>query len=404
MEKTAKMVLALLIIIILTAVVIYATLPYLNYFFGALILYIIFRPLHHFFVRRIRIQNQFAAALVIIVSIFVVLIPLFFLMGIIVGEIQQLLHNEASIIVSIQSGGQFLNHYLSQLNISTGVIQTKIQETAMGFSLTVQQILVSLRNTKLVIFSIVANFIFVPLLSLAILLIFPLSEGLSIGLFLLGTSAGDPFIPKLAQVAKGDIAFAVGLMVLLMVVTIIYVPIVLPLLLSGVTVNPWDIAKSLILLMLLPLVIALFIRARYKEVANGLLPLMTQATNLSLLVLFVAFFVVYFSDLVNVIGTTAVMVAVVFVLVSFVIGYVLGGSSRPIRRVLALGTAQRNLSAALAIATLNFTDPDVMVMIMVVALAGLILLMFIGGEIGKRAEMPEEETKKQENFSLALGK
>jgi BASS family bile acid:Na+ symporter len=205
-------------------------------------------------------------------------------------------------------------------------------------------------------------------------------------------------------VAKGDIAFAVGLMVLLMVVTIIYVPIVLPLLLSGVTVNPWDIAKSLILLMLLPLVIALFIKARYEEVADGLLPLMTQATNLSLLVLFVAFFVVYFSDLINVIGTTAVIVAVVFVLVSFVIGYFLGGSSRPIRRVLALGTAQRNLSAALAIATLNFTDPDVMVMIMVVALAGLILLMFIGGEMGKRVEMPEEETQKQENLSSAPGK
>jgi len=94
-------------------------------------------------------------------------------------------------------------------------------------------------------------------------------------------------------------------MVLLMVVTIIYVPIVLPLLLSGVTINPWDIAKSLILLMLLPLATALFIRTRYEEVANGLLPLMTQATNLSLLVLFVAFFVVYFSELIGVIGSTA---------------------------------------------------------------------------------------------------
>jgi len=114
--------------------------------------------------------------------------------------------------------------------------------------------------------------------------------------------------------------------------------------------------------------------------------------------------VVYFSDLVNVIGTTAVIVAVVFVLVSFVIGYFLGGSSRPIRIVLALGTAQRNLSAALAIATLNFTDPDVMVMIMVVALAGLILLMFIGGEMGKRVETPEEKILEQENTFSEPGK
>jgi predicted Na+-dependent transporter len=79
------------------------------------------------------------------------------------------------------------------------------------------------------------------------------------------------------------------------------------------------------------------------------------------------------------------MAAVVFLLISFLIGYFLGGSKGSIRRVLALGTAQRNLSAALAISALNFTDPEVMVMILVVALAGLIMLTFIGGELGKRA-------------------
>ena len=61
-----------------------------------------------------------------------------------------------------------------------------------------------------------------------------------------GAAAGAPFLPKLAQVAKGDIAFAMGLMV----VTIAYMPIVLPLLLSGVTIDPREIAQSLILLML----------------------------------------------------------------------------------------------------------------------------------------------------------
>ncbi len=134
MERTAKIALALLIIIILTAAIVYATLPYLNYFFGAFILYIIFRPLYHFFVKRCRIKNQFAAALVIIVSIFVVLIPLFFLMSIIVNEIQQLLLNQASIIVSIQSGGQSLTHYLSKLDIPTGAIQTRIQERIMDIA------------------------------------------------------------------------------------------------------------------------------------------------------------------------------------------------------------------------------------------------------------------------------
>jgi BASS family bile acid:Na+ symporter len=42
-------------------------------------------------------------------------------------------------------------------------------------------------------------------------------------------------------------------MVLLMVVTIGYMPLVLPLLLEGVSVNPLKITRSLVLFMLLPL-------------------------------------------------------------------------------------------------------------------------------------------------------
>lgn len=279
--------------------------------------------------------------------------------------------------------------FLGTVGVLATVIFVLTSMLAMGFSLTLQQIIEPLKNTRLVAFTLVANFVLVPLLSLFILFVIPLSEGLSIGLVLVGTAAGAPFLPKLAQVAKGDIAFAVGTMVLLMVVTIAYVPIVLPFLLTDVTINPWDIARSLIFLMLIPLAIALLVRARYEGIASGLLTLMTQATNLSLLVLVIAFFVVYFKDLVAVIGSKGILVAVIFLIISLVIGYVLGGTSGGTKRVLAVGTAQRNLSAALAISALNFSDPDVMVMILVVGLVGLILLMVVGGELGKRAETNE---------------
>ena len=131
MEKVVKMVLALLIIIVLTAVIVYATLPYLNYFFGAFVLYIIFRSLYHFFVTRARLQKQFAAVLVIIISTFVVLIPFYFFLIIIIGEIQQLLLYQESIVASIQSGGQFLAHFLSRLDIPLDTLQTKIPERVM---------------------------------------------------------------------------------------------------------------------------------------------------------------------------------------------------------------------------------------------------------------------------------
>jgi len=72
------------------------------------------------------------------------------------------------------------------------------------------------------------------------------------GCYCWGWPPPPPFLPKRAQIARGNLAFAVALMVLLMVITVGYLPLVLPLLLPGVSVNPAKIARSLILLMLLP--------------------------------------------------------------------------------------------------------------------------------------------------------
>jgi predicted PurR-regulated permease PerM len=132
MERIVKMVLSLLTIILLTMVIVYATLPYLNYFLGAFILYIIFKFLYHFFVKKTRLNKQFAAVLVIIISICVVLIPLYFLLGIIINEIQQLLLNQAFIITSIRSENQFFTHYLSGLGIPTDVLQKQVQERVIS--------------------------------------------------------------------------------------------------------------------------------------------------------------------------------------------------------------------------------------------------------------------------------
>ena len=261
----------------------------------------------------------------------------------------------------------------------------------MGFSLTVPQIIAPLRNTRLLVLSLAANFVAVPILVMLIIQFLPLSEGLQIGLILVGFAAGAPFLPKLVQVAKGDMAFTAGLMVLLMVATVVYMPIVLPFVLKGVQVSPWDIAKSLILLMLLPLGIALFIRARYEEVAKGLAPTMATATNLSLVVLFIGYFVAYFSEIIGVIGTGGIMAAILLVIGAVVVGFLMGGKSMDTKKVLALGTGQRNLAAAFAVATSNFaSNPEVLVEIMVVSLIGLVILMIIAGQFGRGKNAAEK--------------
>jgi len=63
------------------------------------------------------------------------------------------------------------------------------------------------------------------------------------------------------------------------------------------------------------------------------------------------------------------------------------GSDRDIKKVAGLDTAQRNVSAALVVGTSNFsTDPNVVVMPVVGALLMLIILMVLGGEMGRRSQ------------------
>jgi len=277
---------------------------------------------------------------------------------------------------------------IMQLSILVFVITSML---AMGLNLTIKQIVDPLRNAKLVILALVANFVLVPVLAYILLRIIPLDEGLAIGLILVATAAGAPFLPKLAQSAKGNLAFSVGLMTLLMLVTILYMPLVLPILLTGVEVDALAIARSLIILMLIPLAIGLFIKARYASTADSLQPHFAQTSTVAMVLLMVSAIVLNFSAIVSIIGTGGVIVILLFLAGAFVMGYFLAGSDGRMRSVMGLGTAQRNVSAALIVAGQNFADdPNVLVMILVTALVGLVVLMVVGGEIGKRIQTADE--------------
>jgi bile acid:Na+ symporter, BASS family len=259
---------------------------------------------------------------------------------------------------------------------------------AVGLSLTVGQILVPLRNARLVILSLVANFVLMPLAALLIARVLRLDQPLGVALLLLGGAAGAPFLPKLAGVAKGNLAFAVGLMVLLMVLTVGYMPLVMPLLLEGVSVDPTAIARSLVVLMLLPLVIGLAVRARYAVAAGRAAPVLNRASTLSLTLMVVLMLVTNMRSIIDLFGTRGILASLLFLLVGFGLGWLLGGPARDTRNVLALGTAQRNIAAALVVGGQNFDEPQVVVMVVVVAIVGLLVLMPLGRRVAGPADGP----------------
>lgn len=257
---------------------------------------------------------------------------------------------------------------------------------AVGLNLTVAQIIAPLRNVRLVSLALLANFVLMPAACFAIEKLLRLDQSLAIGLLLLGTAAGAPFLPKLAQIAKGNLAFSVGLMVLLMVVTVGYVPLVLPLLLEGVSVDPLKIARSLVLLMLLPLAVGLAMKARFEVAAARAKPVFDLVSNLSLILLTILIWIVNFDKIIGIFGTRGILASVVFIVLGYGVGHLLGGPGLDTKRVLALGTSQRNIAAALLIGGQNFTDPNVVVMVIVVADVGLLILLPLARVLAQRSK------------------
>jgi BASS family bile acid:Na+ symporter len=257
---------------------------------------------------------------------------------------------------------------------------------ALGLNLTVGQVLAPLRNIKLVCLALLANFVLMPFGAFGIEKLLRLDQSLGVGLVLLGTAAGAPFLPKLAQIAKTDLAFAVALMVLLMIVTIGCMPLVLPLLIEGASVDPVKIARSLVLLMLLPLAVGLAMKASYQVAAARVKPVLDRVSNLSLILLTVLIWVTNFDKVLAIFGTRGILAGVLFTVLALGAGHLLGGPSGDSRRVLALGTAQRNIAAALLVGEQTFSDPKVVVMVIVVADVGLIILLLIARRLANQKQ------------------
>ena len=158
---------------------------------------------------------------------------------------------------------------------------------AVGMSLTVKEIIQPLRNLRQMLLILVASFVFLPLAALLLTWVLPLGDDQKTALILLGACAGGPLIPLLVQTVRGNMPLAAGMMILLLVITIFFVPLVLPLMLTYVQVDAVAIAQDLILFMLVPLVIGLLIRWQLPTRVRKWQPNFSRFSMLSLLVMLI---------------------------------------------------------------------------------------------------------------------
>jgi bile acid:Na+ symporter, BASS family len=194
-----------------------------------------------------------------------------------------------------------------------------------------------LKNYPFVLKMLLANFVLAPLVMIFVLTFTSFDPALRDGLLIFALCAGAPFLIKLTQTAEHSVALGAAVMILLIAATVIYVPIVLPMVMYGVAVDGWTIAKTLFLQLLLPIAVGMLAMQFLPDLAKKIQPWVGKLGNITLYVLVAATLIGYFPNMVSIVGTGAILVGLAFVAAAFGIGY----NASPPRKRTAISLLER---------------------------------------------------------------
>lgn len=263
--------------------------------------------------------------------------------------------------------------------------------TSVGLAYRVRRIVRPLRDPRAVFRALVANFVLVPLLAVGIERLIPMDPAMSLGLFLVAGAAGAPFLIKLTSAARRDLALSAALLLLLVPMTVVFLPFYVPLAmkhpslasLSYVPSSVVEIGVPLLVTMVLPVLVGLAIRAALRGRVAPLVRIGGRLATISLVVVILATFLANLSGLATVVTSGAVGAAALLIVGAYATGYLFG--RREDSGVLGLATAQRNIGGAMVVASQDFGDPRILVMVTATSLVGLAMLFPIAWILGRRA-------------------
>jgi BASS family bile acid:Na+ symporter len=119
------------------------------------------------------------------------------------------------------------------------------------------QVLDVVRQFQLVTRGILANFLIIPGLIYLVLVWTPLSPNVKIGIMLMAAAPIAPMAPPFAGMAKGDLAYAVGLMTIVALLSVPLTPLILyfslPKSEGGLVLDPNQIIQTLLTAQLIPI-------------------------------------------------------------------------------------------------------------------------------------------------------
>ena len=219
-----------------------------------------------------------------------------------------------------------------------------------------------LRNRALFARTLLANCVLIPAIGFVLVRIFPLAPEARIGILLLAAIPGTPIALQFTRKAKTRLAFAAALTFVLSVVSIAMIPLAIEVLPEAVQRNQQPIlmlVTSIALYIALPLVVGVWAAKRLPTIASRLVG------PLRLLASVVFFFLMWETRLVRaeafnkIRGGGSVLAMVLLLVLSMLIGWLIGGSDRESRQVLAISTGMRSVIVVLYVARYCFPGTDV---------------------------------------------
>jgi bile acid:Na+ symporter, BASS family len=264
--------------------------------------------------------------------------------------------------------------------VKTSTIITLLNVTAlvammlsMGMKVTLESLLASARQTRLVLFGLLANYVLAPTVTVGLLLLFRTNPAVSVGFLILAVCPGAPFAPPITATARGDVPAATGLMLILAGLSAFLSPSLLGLLLSRIApasdfhINSIALVGTLLITQILPLALGMAIHHAAPGLALWTIKPVSILANVLLLALIGLIVATQYENLAA-IRSTGWMGMSLLLLASLCIGWVCGGSDTPTRKAMAITTATRNAAVALTIATSNFAGTPAVTAVVAYAL------------------------------------
>ena len=255
------------------------------------------------------------------------------------------------------------------------VVFTVANLAAMGLELNLREALRTLRSARAIALILIWGWVVGPALAWLIIRIIPLMEAHAAGLLLISLAPTAPFFPLMVRKARGDMSFAAAFMLLTTIGTVLLLPLLAPLLIKGLTVDAWSLAKPLLVMVLLPLLIGGAIRVFAPNAAEKLFPVVKKIGGIFLLICLVLTLVLYGRDMLGAVGSFAPGAQVLFFVAITAISYKIGfGLEQQQRSSMALGMCTRNIAGVFA-AYLGITNPPSGLFVMIVLVVPLALIV-----------------------------